>query len=677
VKNPKPAFASRIFALRQYLLNKVPYKIIFLVTGILATLWFLVRVIPKPSRAGYPCMQAAAPIMSGFVLYLISFTGSFFAIKKAKTLLGRKSYLPATAFLLVGLVMGVTFFVITNTRSDARANITVMTAPPDGANNPMGIAQGIFPGRVIWAWNPDAISPDCANVPGNAFWDYKNNDTLVIRKMVEQSLLMLTGTHQLENAWDSIFYNHNRKKHEASRGYQQGEKIYIKINQGTARWILDQTEKNNGYAWPTSGTISPPWRRDHFAASETGPFVVLNILRQLVNVAGVPQENIAVGDPMSNTFKHNYAVWHNEFPNVKYTDKFSDNHNRTYIQPADGESMTYSDKGNVMPDAKKESYFTIMEEADYLINVACLKPHLRAGVTMGAKNHFGSITKGGAEHLHPSLVYPEEVNDPSIINQGYNKYRVAVDIMGHKYLGGNTMLFVLEALLGGGPSEIKQPVKYNMFPFNGNWSNSIFMSLDQVAIESVGYDFLREEFNGINQPEDYPNWLGVDDYLHQAADQANWPTDITYNPDGSGTLKSLGVHEHWNNATDKQYSRNLGSGEGIELLSTNGFETTPVNNILLHSKDILLSVYPNPAQSNMPVTIKIDLPELGVLNLRIYDMQGRMVAQIENGFYTQGVHEINFALSSTVLSPGIYMIRAQFNNKTNNYLQTHKIQIIK
>jgi hypothetical protein len=26
------------------------------------------------------------------------------------------------------------------------------------------------------------------------------------------------------------------------------------------------------------------------------------------------------------------------------------------------------------------------------------------------------------------------------------------------------------------------------------------------------------------------------------------------------------VHEHWNNATDKQYSRNLGKREGIELV---------------------------------------------------------------------------------------------------------------
>ena len=31
--------------------------------------------------------------------------------------------------------------------------------------------------------------------------------------------------------------------------------------------------------------------------------------------------------------------------------------------------------------------------------------------------------------------------------------------------------------------------------------------------------------------------------------------------------KSLGVHEHWNNAQEKKYSRNLGKQKGIDLLA--------------------------------------------------------------------------------------------------------------
>jgi hypothetical protein len=39
-----------------------------------------------------------------------------------------------------------------------------------------------------------------------------------------------------------------------------------------------------------------------------------------------------------------------------------------------------------------------------------------------------------------------------------------------------------------------------------------------------------------------------------------------YDPERDGTrLSSLGVSEHWNNAQEKRYSRNLNSGNGIEL----------------------------------------------------------------------------------------------------------------
>ena len=160
-------------------------------------------------------------------------------------------------------------------------------------------------------------------------------------------------------------------------------------------------------------------------------------------------------------------------------------------------------------------------------------------------------------------------------NGGYHKYRVMVDLMGSKYLGQNTLLYVIDGLYGGGASEGGLPVKYFMPPFNNDWSSSIFVSQDQVALESVCYDFLRTEWNGINKHdpknaiiETMPSVNGVDDYLHQAADKANWPEGLIYDPDNSGKpIPSLGVHEHWNNPEMKQYSRDLGTGNGIELVS--------------------------------------------------------------------------------------------------------------
>lgn len=57
------------------------------ITGLSAFVWFLVRVVPKPSRATYPCQRVAMPLASGFVAWLAGLAVSVFACKKAKQLL--------------------------------------------------------------------------------------------------------------------------------------------------------------------------------------------------------------------------------------------------------------------------------------------------------------------------------------------------------------------------------------------------------------------------------------------------------------------------------------------------------------------------------------------------------------------------------------------------------------
>ncbi|MGE5295716.1 MAG: hypothetical protein ACM3VT_12885, partial [Solirubrobacterales bacterium] len=101
-----------------------------------------------------------------------------------------------------------------------------------------------------------------------------------------------------------------------------------------------------------------------------------------------------------------------------------------------------------------------------------------------------------------------------------------------------------------------------------------FASQDPVAIDSVGYDLVNAEWPdvvryGHSPAAKYDMQGGAEDYLHEAA-LANDPCSGTfYDPDDyreEVRLGSLGVHEHWNDAVDKQYSRNLGTGEGIELI---------------------------------------------------------------------------------------------------------------
>jgi len=221
-----------------------------------------------------------------------------------------------------------------------------------------------------------------------------------------------------------------------------------------------------------------------------------------------------------------------------------------------------------------------LTEAHYLINLAVLRGHNLAGVTMNAKNHFGSIWVPWEGHwnkgwtpdaedplrgLHGDILpfYSDWLKKPGLPMGSYN---VLVELMGHKDLGGKTMLFLIDGLYPAHDQGKALPVRWQTPPFNNHWASSLFASQDGVAIESVGLDFLRAE------PSNYDVVQGtVDNYLHEAALANNPPSGTFYDPEGDGTrLESPGAHEHWNNARDKQYSRNLGTGEGIELKALGG-----------------------------------------------------------------------------------------------------------
>ena len=559
--------------------HKLPPKLLFIIMGIISTGWFLIRVIPKPGRATYPCMRVAAPFMSGFIAYLLAVGGLVNLSRKLKRKFNVRY--AATLLLLTGavMVMAVSPSDITLKEYQEEA---LRTGPDDGPNQPIGTAKGIFPGRVVWVWNPDATNEKFEHNDFEKYsWfvDRENNNPEVIAKMFQDGILKLTGKKNISKSWNALFRFFNEKKIGKKKLYSKGEKIFIKINQGQSRWLLSQDDKDKGYAIPhTLENDSRGRIKNSLIPTETGPYVVLELLRELVNDAGVDQADISVGDPMCPIWAHNYNIWSKEFPDVKYIDNHSSNYGRTLIHYTEEPLVFYSDKRTT------DKLYDIIKDADYMITMAVLKSHGAAGISLTAKSNFGNIGRPTAGHLHYSHIANRREGQPT--NAGYHKYRVFVDLMGSKYLGQNNLLWVVEGLFGGGASEVKGPVKYFMPPFNNDWSNSIFMSLDPVAIESVGYDFLREEWNGNrhhdavnNDWEGMPNVNGVDDYLHQAADPSNWPEGIIYDPDNTGKpLPVLGVHEHWNNPVDKQYSRNLGTGEGIELVSVPDSLVKNVNN---------------------------------------------------------------------------------------------------
>jgi len=191
--------------------------------------------------------------------------------------------------------------------------------------------------------------------------------------------------------------------------------------------------------------------------------------------------------------------------------------------------------------------------AKYMINMALLRAHGMAGVTLIGKNHFGSVyfpNEGGGWS-------PRTLHNSVMRTQAVGSYNALVDLMGHRHLGGKTMLYMLDGLYSAEQNE-GNVIKWASF--NDHWASSLMMSQDPVALDSVGIDVLR------NEPRATQVRGNVDNYLHEASQANKPPSGTVYNPNKTGPLASLGVHEHWNNATDRKYSRNLGRKQGIELI---------------------------------------------------------------------------------------------------------------
>ncbi len=75
------------------------------VTGLLALAWFLLRVVPKPSRATYPCQRVAVPLAGGFVVWVAGLIGSTIAYRRARHLAHRSRYVLAATCVAAAIAI--------------------------------------------------------------------------------------------------------------------------------------------------------------------------------------------------------------------------------------------------------------------------------------------------------------------------------------------------------------------------------------------------------------------------------------------------------------------------------------------------------------------------------------------------------------------------------------------
>jgi len=513
-------------------------RLFFPAIGLAAVVWFLVRVVPKPSRAIYPCQRVAAGIGGSFLAYAVGLMASFSLCRCIRRHLRR----PVTAALVTSCVaFGLIATAITAALC-ADSNVVVLR-PPEGINKPMGQARGIHAGRVVWVQDFDATSWDGEN---GHWWDDKNTDQEVVEAMFSQAIQKLTATRSDADAWDALFRYHNKANGKGERGYQKNETITVKLN--------CNTDRRPGNPWGKKGYPSP--------------HMVYTLVTQLIEQAGVPGAHITltdpsrhIGDPIYHKIRSNPKPDYQQIVFAETADR--DQPQRLYAEP-DMTCPIHFD----MPDGKKRTFYfpKVFTNATYLINAGQFRPHRVFGITMAGKNHFGSVYDG--ETYTPSPLHAFALWDYSHPNK-HGDPHCHPALLGHKVTNGKTFLYMLDGLY---TSHTQSGDVIRWSTMGHDWFSSVLMSQDPIALDSVGYDFVRSEPDLVKGNNSFNGH--VDSFLHESALAHQPPSGATYDPEQDGTtLTSVGVHEHWNNAVDKKYSRNLGTGNGIELICVTGKAT--------------------------------------------------------------------------------------------------------
>jgi hypothetical protein len=329
----------------------------------------------------------------------------------------------------------------------------------------------IPPRRVVHTHSNDATTWDYTT---GWYGDYVSQS--VVNTMTDQGVMTLANTATLTDAWRALI-----------PAYTTGQKVAIKINLNNA--VCD----------------------DDGQVIDALPQPVSSVIRGLKAI-GVPENNIWIYDVTNG--------WHSGemparlvnkvralYPNVQF------HSNADWCSTALGYSSTERIHFHVPPGKPAISDRPIcnaLANASYLINMPIMKKHGMAGVTLGFKNHFGSFD--GCDLVHWSV----DLGDGEYVST----YNGLVDIYNNSHFKNKTVLTVGDGLYGArinNYDEVPSP-----WPTFGNKSpNSLFFSIDPVAIDCVMYDFLDAE-GGV--PD------GSDDHLKLA------------------NARGFGAFEHWDGA---------------------------------------------------------------------------------------------------------------------------------
>jgi hypothetical protein len=295
------------------------------------------------------------------------------------------------------------------------------------------------------------------------YGDYVNQD--LVNQMVDEGLKTLTAKPSVREAWNSLL-----------PGYKAGKATAIKVN-------YNNTFQCNGTGNLIDALMEP----------------VNALIRGMLDLGVLPSD-IWVFDasrPLPTRFRNKCP-----YPGIR----FFDARHGGCAEPATFNSSDPS--AQVIfhnPYLNPRRVTDVIINASYLINMPILKDHSAAGVSLGFKNHFGTIdqiTGNDPDNLHLFM-------DPT---NGYYRSdsNPLVDIYANPHIINKTILCMGDGLFGCLGTQGGNPGRWQTFANKS--PNSFFLSTDPVAIDCIMLDILDAE------PWEHPRRPSADDYLKLAAE---------------------------------------------------------------------------------------------------------------------------------------------------------------
>jgi hypothetical protein len=304
---------------------------------------------------------------------------------------------------------------------------------------------------------PEPSKPRVVHVrdPGATDWDgtgmfYNAVDQATVTNMVHAGLQLLTGHETWSDIWNALF----ERAHPD--GYSAGQKIAVKVNLNMSQDCESHGNIIDALPQPVLGMISGMVA----AGVEPGDVIVYDSIR-------VPTRYLR--DPI-------WAV----YPEVKFLGAVPGTSPcRDVIAPSYGVDPSLT-VGFNDPDGNI---------SDRQLNMPIIKAHSgqdRNPVTLGFKNHFGSIDRisgNGNDDLH-NYIYN---SDPLY----RTTYSPLVDICRNLNVRDKTILILGDGLYGGTFWGSEPFRSWDIF--GGDACNSLFFGIDPVASDCVMADLIASE----------------------------------------------------------------------------------------------------------------------------------------------------------------------------------------